>query len=138
MRDTGLTLKKAEALYAAYRKGLAQGRFRTMYEAGAYCVGQTAPSFFISAKRASILVGRLIAGQELKGLNPALHRMAERLKSDYDAYLAEHPGSTISRERIMEMLVDRSAPEFYISAEHARKMLRQEIRKARRRLGWYD
>ena len=62
--------------------------------------------------------------------------MVWRLHDDYKKYLAEHPGTTLSRERIMEILVDRPAPEFYLSTDGARKMLAMEIKRRRRLRGW--
>lgn len=137
-KDTGLKKKKAEALYATYRRGIDEGRFDSMFGAGAWCSRQPAPSFFISAKRASILVGRVLAGESLAGCNASQRRMVRQLYADYLRFLEEHPGTTLSRERIMELLVDRPAPEYYISTDGARKVLCMEIKRRRKRLGWYD
>lgn len=128
--------KKAEALYAVYRRGLDENRFDSMFGAGKWCARQPAPSFFISAKRASLLVGRILSNVSLIDLNASQRRMVWRLHDDYKKYLAEHPGTTLSRERIMEILVDRPAPEFYLSTDGARKMLAMEIKRRRRLRGW--
>ena len=136
MRDTGLNRKKAEALYAVYRRGLDKGCFDSMFGAGKWCARQPAPCFFISAKRASLLVGRILAGAPLGDLNASNRRMAWQLHNDYRRFLKEHPGTTLSRERIMELLVDSPAPEFYISTDGARKMLSMEIKRRRRMRGW--
>lgn len=136
VRDTGINRKRAEALYYVYRRGLAEGRFATMFEAAKWCVRQPAPYFYISSKRASILVGKLLAGEPLSKFHSSTRRMARRLHADYLRYLEEHPDNTLSRERIMELLVDRPAPEFYISSERARKILREERKRRRKRIAW--
>lgn len=138
MKDTGLRNKKAEALYRVYRRGLSEGRFNSMYEAGAWCAKQPAPCYFISAKAASLLIGRLMSNVSLVDMHSTKRRLTWKLYEDYQQFLAEHPDTKLSRERIMELLVDRPAPEFYITGDYARKILRKEIRKARKRLGWYD
>ena len=138
MKDTGLNRKKAEALYCTYKKGLAEGRFDSMFGAAAWCARQPAPCFYISSKRASLLVGRILAGVSLIDLNASNRRMVWQLYRDYRQFLADHPGTTLSRERIMEILVDRPAPEFYVSTDGARKILALQIKRRRRRLGWYD
>ncbi len=136
MRDTELKRRKADALYAVYKKGLQEGRFASLYDAGR-CVSQSpAPCFFISAKRASLLIGRINARISLINLNESQRRMAWRLWFNYRHYLDTHPGNTLSRERIMELLVDEPAPEFYISTDGARRLLKERIENTRREKGW--
>ena len=62
--------------------------------------------------------------------------MVWRLYKDYRKFLEEHPGTTLSRERIMEQLVDSPAPSFYMTPEAIRKALRKEIRYIRSKWGW--
>ena len=136
MRDTELNDRKAEALYCAYKQGLEQGKFASLFGAGRSVALSPAPSFFISAKRASLLLGRIDSHISLINMHAPNRRMAWRLWHDYHQYLAEHPGNTLSRERILETLVEEPAPEFYISADAARRILRKCILKARRKMGW--
>ena len=136
MKDTELKKKKAEALYSVYKKGLEEGLFDSLFGAGRYVAVQPAPCFYISARQASLIIGKIQARYSLIGFNPSQRRMAWRLWADYRQYLAEHPGNTLSRERVLEILVDRPAPEFYISGDGARRLLRQEIMKVRRLRGW--
>ena len=138
MKDTGLHRMKAEALYSVYKKGLGIGCFNSMYEAGFWCARQPAPCFYISSKQASLLVGRILGGVSLIDLHASQRRLVWRLYEDYRTFLEENPGTPLSRERIMELLVDRPAPEFYITGDCARRILRKELRKARKRAGWYD
>lgn len=62
--------------------------------------------------------------------------MVWQLWKNYTAYLDAHPGCGLSRERILEILVDEPAPEFYISTDGARRLLYGEIKRVRRRNGW--
>lgn len=136
MRDTELKRKKAEALYSVYKKGLQEGRFASLYDAGRCIAREPAPCFFISAKQASLLLGRINARISLISLHASTRRMAWQLWFNYQNYLREHPDNTLSRERILEILVDEPAPEFYISTDGARKLINESIRMTRRRMGW--
>lgn len=136
MRDTELKRKKAEALYSVYKQGLQEGRFASLYDAGRCCSRSPAPCFFISAKRASILLGRIYAHISLIDLNPSQRRMVWQLWHNYNAYLADNPECNLSRERILEILVDEPAPEFYITTDGARRLLYTEIKRTRKKIGW--
>ncbi len=136
MKDTEIKRKKADALYSVYKKGLVEGRFDSLFGAGRWCAVQPAPCFFISARQASLLLGRIQARVSLINLSSSQRKMAWRLWRNYREYLQKHPGNTLSRERILEILVDEPAPEFYITGDAARRILRGEILKARRAHGW--
>lgn len=136
MRDTELKRRRAEDLYSVYKEGLQEGRFASLYDAGRTIARSPAPCFYISAKRASLLIGRIKSRVSLININDSQRKMIWRLWFNYRNYLDRHPGNSMSRERILEVLVDEPAPEFYISTEGARKMLREQIRKTRRSLGW--
>lgn len=136
MRDTELKRKKADALYSVYKQGLQQGRFVSLYDAGKRISREPAPCFFISAKQASLLLGRISARVSLINLHASTRRMAWQLWFNYKAYLSSHPDNTLSRERVLEILVDEPAPEFYITTDGARRLLNERIRSTRRELGW--
>lgn len=138
MRDTELKRKKAEALYSVYKKGLEEGRFASLYDAGRILAHSPAPCFFISAKQASLLIGRINAHISLINLHPSTRKMAWQLWFNYNDYLERHPDNGISRERILEMLVDEPAPEFYISTDGARRLIHGQIKHTRRKLGWQE
>ena len=128
--------KKRKALYALYKKGLVEGRFRSLRDAGAYLSRQPAPCFFVSPEYASQLIGKILANQSLINLNSSQRRMAWRLYHDYKEYLAAHPKTRMSRVQIMNELADRPAPEFYMTADAVRRALRIEIEEAKKRIGW--
>lgn len=133
MKNTELKKARDRALYSAFKKGLGEGRFATMRDAAKYVCRQPAPRFFIEAEKASILVGRILANVSLINLNSCSRRMAWQLYRDYRRFLSAHPGCKMSRERIMEILVDNPAPEFYLEPQRTRKILYQERRKERQR-----
>lgn len=117
----------------AFKEGLAGGCFATMRDAAVYVCRHPAPRFFVEPKIASILVGRILAGVSLTNLNNNSRRMAWQLHDNYMAYLAEHPDCRLSRERVMEILVEQPAPEFYLEPQRTRKILYAERKKAHQR-----
>ena len=60
--------------------------------------------------------------------------MVWQLWHNYKAYLIAHPDNSLSRERILEILVDEPAPEFYITAAGARRIIWEEIKRVKRRM----
>ena len=135
MRNKELKEARDKALYAAYRKALGECTFATMRDAAHYVCKQPAPRFFIEAEKASILVGRILANISLINQNNSTRRLTWELFRRYKAYLTEHPDNKLSRERVLELLVDQPAPEFYIDAQRARKIIYKERNRRRQRWG---
>lgn len=133
MKNMELKRSRDAALYETFKRGLSNGGFATMRDAARYVCKQPAPRFFIEAEKASLLVGRIMSGVSLINMNACSRRMAWHLYRQYMEYLEAHPDNRLSRERVMEILVDRPAPEFYIEQQRARKIIYQERRKARLR-----
>ena len=131
MKDTELTQSQARALYGVYKKGLEEGRFSSLSNAAEWVRRQPAPCFYISSKRASILVGMIQSGVSLLNQGYNMRRMAWQLFRKYKEYRKENPDTDLSRERILELIVDSPAPEFYLSAEAVRHILFNEIKKSR-------
>lgn len=136
MKNTELKKTRDKALYHEFRKGLSEGKFATMGEAAEYVCKQPAPQFFIEPKKASVLVGRIMADVSLINLNSCSRRRAWELYRRYVRYMDEHPGCKLARERVMEILVEEPAPEFYIEAQRAKKILNKERKQARKK--WED
>lgn len=133
MRDTELIRAKEEAIYAVYKRGLEEGRFRSFREAGEWVRRQPAPRFFIDSRTASLLLGKIHSQQFLMGLHPSSRRLILQLDERYRNYLKAHPRCGMSRERIMEILVEEPAPEFYITGDGARRIIRKVIKRVRAR-----
>ena len=133
MKNTELKKLRNKALYLAYKDGLEKGCFATMREAAKYVCKHPAPRFFIEAEKASVLVGKILSNVSLINLNTCSRRLVWQLYHNYQDYIAKHPGCKLSRERIMEILVDEPAPEFYLEPQRTRKILYTEFKKARMR-----
>lgn len=132
MKDTQLKKKRDAALYREYVKGLEEGRFASMCEAADYVIRQPAPRFFISAKEASNRIGRILSGKEHIDRRSPSQRRVLLLLDRYQDYLAAYPDCQLSRESILEVLVQEPAPEFYLGWEAARQILRREVSKRRK------
>lgn len=133
MRCTDLKQQRDSAIYDCYRRGLEEGRFTSLFSAARYIMKQPAPRFFIEGRTASLLVGRLLSGKPIGKTHPSTLRIAERLKDDYLEYLREHPGDNTPRVWVMDMLVERPAPEFFLGWRSILYALGREIRKRRAR-----
>lgn len=138
MRDNNVKRRKRRDLYSLYKKGLEEGRFSSMREAGVWLSRQPAPCYYISADEAAKLVGRILGNRSLIDVNPSTRRMAWHLYKNYKGYLSSHPNTKRSRISIMNELVDRPAPEFYMTSDAVRRMLREEINDVKRKMGWGD
>lgn len=133
MKNTELKRARDRALYQAFKRLLAQGGYPTMRQAASAVCKCPAPRFFIEPEKASLLVGCIINGVSLDDRNMGTRRMASQLHALYLHWLEDNPGSRMSRERIMEIVVEMPAPEFYIGAQSARKIIYRERKKARAR-----
>ena len=133
MKDTELKRQRDRALYEAYIKGLEEGRFASMRDAAEFVRQQPAPQFYISPREASLQIGRIEARISLIGLNSLSRRKIWDLYDRYVLYLRQHPDTSLTRERILEILVEEPAPQFYIGAEMARKILQQENARIRKK-----
>lgn len=131
MKDNELRIMRNKALYDTYKKGLEEGRFASMRDAGRYVCRQPAPRFYISSDVASDIIGKIIRRESLINFNSCYRRRAWRLYDDYCRFLQEHPDCKLSRGRIMEIIVEQPAPEFYIEPQHTRKILQKENKKIR-------
>lgn len=132
MKDTQLKKERDAALYREYVKGTGEGRFASMCEAADYVIRQPAPRFFISAKEASNRIGRILSGKEHIDRRSPSQRRVLLLLDRYRDYLAANPDCRLSRESILEVLVQEPAPEFYLGWEAARQILRREVSKRRK------
>lgn len=136
MRDQQLKQRKRIDLYSLYKKGLDEGRFSSVLDAARYLCHHQAPCYYISPEQATLLIGRIIDGRGISDLSPSQRRMVIQLYYEYKRYLLLHPGTRNSRVRILNEIVDKPAPEFYMTEEAVRKIIREENLKARRKAGW--
>lgn len=135
MLDVELKNLRAYDLYAVYKKGLREGRFRSIRDAAEYARLQPAPRFYISAKVAGSFIRQIQSGVSLIWMNPLARQRAWEI---YDRYLLKVESGAavgVSRETVLEELLEQEAPQFYISAETARKILQEENRRIRSGIG---
>ena len=130
MRCTELKRQRDKAIYECYKKGLEEGRFSSLFSAARYIMKQPAPRFYIEGRTASLLVGKLLSGERID-VHPSTYRLASRLKEDYLKYISEHQETVMPREWILEQLVERPAPEFYLGWRSILYILEREIKKVR-------
>ena len=131
VKDTELKQMRDEDLYRVYVRTLGERDCASLQEAADVSRMEVAERYYISANEASSHIGSIQSGRSLINLNSCSRRRIWQLWDNYRRWLEEHPGSTLSRERIMEELVQEPAPEFYISASHARHIIIKERRKVR-------
>jgi hypothetical protein len=136
MKDSELKRLRDADLYKAYLQGLETGAFRNMSQAADYVIRQPAPQFYISAREANLHIGKILSRVSLISLNSTSRRRVWQIYDRYMEYLDAHPGCNLSRERIIEHIVDEPAPEFYLSWTSARHILKREVNKRRRK--WTD
>lgn len=134
MRDNDLIRQKAEDLYEVYLRGIETMTFSSLRDAAEWVVFQPARRFYIEARTASLLVTRYHDGNFMTGMHPASIRMIMRLYNLLQGHFIANPGDNRPVLHIMEELVEQPAPEFYITPEAARKILRKAI--AQRRSQW--
>lgn len=131
MKNVELKQMRDEALYNVYLESLSHGSFTSLNELAEYSRKQPAPQFFIDSRTISLTIGMIEQRISLINLNEMSRRKAWQLYDNYVQWKKENPDSTLSRERICEILVDEPAPEFYVHADTARKII-QRVMKQRR------
>ncbi|MBO4498764.1 MAG: hypothetical protein J5732_00730 [Bacteroidaceae bacterium] len=134
MKDTELKRQRDRDLYKVYVRSLSTGHFASIGEAADHARRQPAPQWYISARTASLLIGRIMTHQSLINLNSNSRQRIWYLYDAYRDYLKAHPGCTLSRELILEQLVEQPAPHFFVSAGRAKHIIIYERRAAIRRM----
>lgn len=136
MRDTRLKQLKRKGLYSLYKQGLLEGRFTSLRKASEWLSTQPAPCFYISPEQAYKGIGWIKANRSLVHFNASQRRLLRRLWNDYKEYLESHPDNKRSCIDIMDELVQRPAPEFYMEPAAIRRMLAEEIEETKSQMGW--
>ena len=135
MRDNALTKMKREALYSLYKKGLEEGRFSSVSEAGEWISHQPAPCYYVSPEKAYKCIGWIKARRSLANLNASQRRLARQLYENYKDYLIANPHSKRSCIDIMDELLQQPAPEFYMTPDSIRVTLVKTIAQVRKKHG---
>lgn len=119
MKDTELKNKRDKDLYDEYRECLRHHSFPSMAAAADYARKRMAPEYYISARAASLLIGRLEKGLSISNLNSNSRKRIKEIYGRYLDYRTQHPECKLSREAILEEIVEQPASEFFVSASRA-------------------
>ena len=132
MGNTELKSERDEALYYAYRRVIAENNYMTQREAIEAAINSEAPQFFIPSKALSLHIGRIRRNCPQPRQNMATKRKLGELYDRYVRFMEENPDTKMRHYEICEMLVEQPAPEFYISAEMAKRIIRREGKRLNR------
>lgn len=88
--------------------------------------------FWVSEERASEIVASMLKGKKINNMLNEKRRMYEEIRNRVEKIRKEQP--QLSLYRAVEQAIWNPAPEFYLSPESARKMIRRILleRKERR------
>lgn len=131
-RDTELRQERDRELYSIYVKGLNEQNFENTHEAADWARSQPASKFFISSKSLVNYIGQRLANAPLTNMFEENRRRMEYLYGLYLDFIANNPNTTLSRERICEILVESPAPMFFIGHESAIKIILRERASAKK------
>lgn len=135
MKSTSLREHRNQDLYKSYLAAVGSDRtFSSIAEAADFARLQPAPMFYIEGRTAAQTIKLIESRISLIGMHPLMRKRIWKLYDDYRQYIAEN-GEQRSITRAMNELVVRPAPEFYISAEHARHIIINERAAAKKRRG---
>lgn len=121
--------EKDHELYLTYLRGLRVCHFSSMHEAADWVRSQPASKFYISSKSLVNSIAEILRGENSFNSGSLRDKKILLLYDMYQSFLAEHPESNLSREKICEILVDSPAPRFYIGHESCLKALLRERNK---------
>lgn len=131
MKDTELKKQRDRDLYAAYVEGLRTRTFSSLGEAAEYARKQKAPQYYISARAASLLIGKIQGNISLIDVHENSRRRIWDLYEKFQEHCKNNPDSKESREIIFERLVETPAPEFFLTNSRAKHIIMEERRKRR-------
>lgn len=134
MRSTELKKQRDRDFYEVYIRGIEEHHFLRSDDALDYARLQPAPRYYISARAATLLLYKIESGQDLGNINEQSYRRFMQLYSDYLDYRAAFPDDTRSREQIMELLIQRPAPDFFIGKPMAKLIVLRERHAAMERM----
>ena len=111
MKDQELRKLRDKAVYQVYLKGSEEGSLTSLRTAANYIRNHPAPRYYIDARTASLLIGRIEKHISLLNINSSSRRRIWQLYRRYCEYRKEHPESEMPREHVLEIIVEEPAPE---------------------------
>lgn len=132
LKNTELRNLRNKEIYKAYKKALRVKSFSTIRDVCVYLAeNATAPKYYIEASTASILFGKLAKGDTLDNLSEGCRRRIFDLVDKYYNYRQTHDCQNMSRLRVLEIIIEQPAPEFYLSVARIRGIILEELKKER-------
>ena len=117
-------------LLESFRKSIARQSEISLANAFHHASEQPAPRFWVSERRAAIVIGRMLAGETpTLSMNKEKRELYEEIYSRFLELRALRPDESIYS--IIFEIVNRPAPRTYISDERARSIVYEELRKRR-------
>ena len=137
-----MELRKArdKALFDAYNKALSTISFSSQAEAVDYVRTHEAPRFYISPEFCSIVIGRMIRGEE-PGIKGTLR--IKKFRELYARFLVESSkpeNEDMAAREICNIIVEQKAPEFYLNYRASAGIInaQKEKRIKELRYGWIE
>ena len=125
-KNTWLKKQRDIALFEVYQRVLKSRRFSNQRDAINFVRKSAAPRFYISAHAAVVYVNSMSAGRKLPKLNLSSRRRIEEIYRRYMNLRMQEPYAHMSTYRICQIVVEQTAPEFYIGYDLASKVICRE------------
>lgn len=124
-------LQRDNALLAAYRKQISEARHITLSDILEKVVNMPTERFWVNEERATIVIGQMIAGDDLAGMRPNKRKMYEEIYCRVREIMSSHEGMRLYDA--VWQVVNGPAPMFYLTPKSAKTILNRS-RKEKRRL----
>lgn len=131
MKDMELRDRRDRDLYEAYLEGLREKSPQDRREAVEYARNHPAPRFYISGDYCRLIMGKRLAGEQVRLRNGISARKFDRL---WELFNEEMAKGNITIEEACHRIVEKPAPSFFLRWETAEKIIRKERKKACERL----
>ena len=113
-------------LLKAYRQQVTEAEHVYLPEVLEHVVSMPTKRFWVSEERATIIIKRMMRGDELEGMRPSNKELYREILSRGRGYLENHPMDSLS-EAVWQV-VNGPAPRVYMTADSARVILHRARR----------
>lgn len=131
---TGCTLEYSDeritALMLEYERYIASCNYIRMSEVFEHIVNQPCRRFWVSEKRAAVVIADMLKGNTLKNMHSAKKEMFQEIFNRVIKLSSKNPGMSIYQ--MVSTVIQQPAPKFYLSPKSAKIM----FYKARKK--WYE
>lgn len=116
--------ERDRAVFDAYNNAIKNHIFKTQEDAFDYVRTHPAPRFFIEPEFCTTVICRMLRGEPMGIKGEHQRRKFNELFRRYKGYLSAHPGC--SSIVVCSVIVNESAPEFYISNRSIRFIISKQ------------